>query len=167
MSHSWIFFCYPLNLRSHILMGQPSRVLTLLNSFRLITCSYVTLLCYRYLLLWFLAFCRLWRLSSQSAEAETQSYGACFEGIWDIGKIFEGLPQMSRVPYGRVGRSRYSYLSNWLCPLPAVSYTVIKVGVRHKLCILRFQVAISVCRSGFSNSSPRHYHCGIRSFSSC
>lgn len=47
-------FCYPLNIRSHILMGQPSRVLTLLNSFRLITCSYVTLLCYRYLLLWFL-----------------------------------------------------------------------------------------------------------------
>ena len=148
-------------------MSQPSRVPTLLNSFRLITCPYVTLLCHRYLLLWFLVFCRLWRLSSQSAEAETQSNGACFEGIWDIGKILEGLPQMSRVPYGRVGRSRYSYLSNWLFPLPAVSYTVIKVGVRRKLRILCFQVAISVCRSGFFYSSPRHYHRWGGSSSSC
>ena len=50
---------------------------------------------------------------------------------------------MSRIPYGRVGRSLY------------------------KLRILCFQVAISVCRSGFSYSSPRHYHCRIRSSSSC
>ena len=81
-------------------------------------CSPVFLLyCLRYLLLWVLVFWKLRRLSGQPAEAKAQAYGACFEGVRVIGKLFEGLQHMSRVRQGRVGRSHFSRRSHGLCSL--------------------------------------------------
>ena len=51
----------------------------------------------RYLLVWVWVFCKLRRLSGQSAEEKAQAYDVCFEGVGDIGKLFDGLQQMSRV----------------------------------------------------------------------
>ena len=67
------------------------------SSFRMISCSYFFLQFYRYLLLWVLVFCKLRRLSGQPAEAKAHAYGACFEGLRNIGKLFEGLQKMGRV----------------------------------------------------------------------
>ena len=64
---------------------------------------------------------------------------------------------MSRVRKGRFGRSRFSCRSHGLCSPPAVSSTVIKLGVCHQLRFLRLQVAASGCRSGFSYSTPHRY----------
>lgn len=83
--------------------------------FRMFSCSYFILLCYRYLLLWVWVFCKLRRLSGQSAEAKAQAYGVSFEGVGDIGKLFDGLQQMSRVrvlgvpvfPVGPMDRALY------------------------------------------------------------
>ena len=88
------------------------------------------LYCLRYLLLWVLVFWKLRRLSGQPAEAKAQAYGACFEGVRVIGKLFEGLQHMGRVHQGRVGRSHFSCRSHGLCPLPAVSSTVIGISRR-------------------------------------
>lgn len=130
-------------------MSYPGRVLTFLLSlggpvwfssplfllyrfsFRMFSCSYFILLCYRYLLLWVWVFCKLGRLSGQPAEARAQAYGVCFEGVRDIGKLFYGLQQMGRVHQGRVWRPWFSCRSYELRPLPAVSSTVFKVGVCH------------------------------------
>ena len=107
------FFCYPLG--SRIWFSLP--VFSLYRfSFRMISCSYFILLFYKYLLLWVLVFCKLRRLSGQPAEAKAQAYGACFEGLRDIEKLFEGLQQMGSVRQGRVGRSRLSCRS-YVCTL--------------------------------------------------
>lgn len=100
-------------------------------SFRMFSCSYFILLCYRYLLLWVWVFCKLRRFSGPPAEAEAQAYGVCNEGVRDIGKLFDGLQQMGRVHQGRVGLSCFSCRSYGLCPLRAFSSTVFKVGVCH------------------------------------
>lgn len=123
-------FCYPLGV-SYMVQFTSFLTLTFFG-FRMISCSYFILLFYRYLLLWVLVFCKLRRLSGQPAEAKALAYGARFEGLRDIGKVFEGLDQeMGRVRQGRVGRSRLSCRSYGSCPLPAVSSTVFKVGVCH------------------------------------
>ena len=100
-------------------------------SFRMFSCSYFILLCYRYLLLWAWVFCKLRRFSGQPAQAKAQAYGVCFEGVRDIGKLFDCLQQMGRVHQGCVNHSCFSCRSYGLCLLPAVSYTVFKVGVCH------------------------------------
>ena len=142
-------FCYP--LRSRIWVS-----------------SLVFLLyCLSYLLLWVLVFWKLRRLSGQPAEAKAQAYDACFEGVRVIGEIFEGLQHMGRVRQGRVERYHFSCQSHGLCPLTAVSSTVIKVGVCHQLRFLHFQVAISGCRSGFSYPTPHRYLHEGGSSSSC
>ena len=57
--------------------------------------------------------------------------------------------------------------SHGLCPLSAVSSTVIKVGVCHQLRFLRFQVAASGWRSGFSYLTSHRYLREEGSSSSC
>ena len=151
--------------------SYPGRVLTSFVipwGFRIWVSSTVFLLyCLRYLLPWVLVFWKLRRLSGQPAEAKAQAYGACFEGVRVIGEIFEGLQHMGRVRQGRVERYHFSCQSHGLCPLPAVSSTVIKVGVCHQLRFLHFQVAGSGCRSGFSYPTPYRYLHEVWSSSSC
>ena len=113
--------------------------------------------CWRRLLLQVLVFWKLRRLSCQPPEAKDQACGPCFKGVRDIGELFEGLQQMGRVRQGRFGRSRFSWRSHGLCPLPAVASTVIKVGVGHQLRFLGFQVAASGCRRGFSYPTAHRY----------
>ena len=87
----------------------------------------------RYLLPLDLVFWKLRRQSGQPAESKAEAYDACFEGVRDIGTLFKGLQQMGRVRKGRFGRSRFSCRSHGLCPPPAVSSTVIKLGVCHQM----------------------------------
>ena len=105
-------FCYPLGFR--IWVSSPVFLLY----------------CLRYLLLWVLVFWKLRRLSGQPAETKAQAYGACFEGVRVIGKLFEGLQHTGRVRQGRVGRSHFSCRSHGLCSLTAVSSTVIGISRR-------------------------------------
>ena len=89
------------------------------------------LYCLRYLLLWVLVFWKLRLLPGQPAEAKAQAYGACFEGVRVIGKLFEDLQHIrGRVRQGRVGRSHFSCRSHGLCSLSAVSSTVIGISRR-------------------------------------
>ena len=89
------------------------------------------LYCLRYLLLWVLVFWKLRRLPGQPAEAKAQAYGACFEDVRVIGKLFEDLQHIrGRVRQGRVERSHFSCRSYGLCSLSAVSSTVLN---RNKL----------------------------------
>ena len=114
--------------------SYPGRVLTsfvIPRGFRIWVSSPVFLLyCLRYLLLWVLVFWKLRLLPGQPAEAKAQAYGACFEGVRVIGKLFEGLQHMGRVRQGRVGRSHFSCRSHGLCSLTAVSSTVIGISRR-------------------------------------
>ena len=126
----WVLTFFVIPWGSRIWFSSPVFLLYRF-SFRMISCSYFIPLFYRYLLLWFLFFCKLQRLSGQPAEAKAQAYGTCFQGLQDTGKLFEGLQQMGRVRQGRVAPPRFSCRSFGLCPLPAVSSTVFNVSVCH------------------------------------